>query len=212
MFSLQVLFGKGEKFFGLLEQSADAAHASSKALLELVKQGPHGPISEQFEVNRRREKELSQAISKDLVDTFVTAIEREDIEALNSALYKIPKTIQKFAERYNGLAKQLKSTHQVDFAERSAMLERAARTVAVMVKDMRGGLKLEPMKAHFDSLQVIEHEADRLINNAYIELFSGQHDALSVVLLKDLYELMEKAIDRCSEAGKVVYQITLKNS
>ena len=31
--------------------------------------------------------------------TFVTDLEREDIEALASALYKIPKTVEKIAER-----------------------------------------------------------------------------------------------------------------
>jgi hypothetical protein len=41
------------------------------------------------------------------VNTFVTALDREDIEALNSALYKIPKTIEKFAERYEIVADRL---------------------------------------------------------------------------------------------------------
>jgi uncharacterized protein Yka (UPF0111/DUF47 family) len=31
----------------------------------------------------------------------MTPIEREDIEALGSALYKIPKQIEKFADRYS---------------------------------------------------------------------------------------------------------------
>ena len=31
--------------------------------------------------------------------TFVTALEREDIEALSNALYKIPKTVDKFTTR-----------------------------------------------------------------------------------------------------------------
>jgi len=46
------------------------------------------------------EKSCFAQISQALVDTFVTAIEREDIEALAGALYKIPKTVEKFAERY----------------------------------------------------------------------------------------------------------------
>jgi hypothetical protein len=44
------------------------------------------------------------------------------------------------------------------------------------------------------------------------DLYSGKHDALRVVILKDLYELMEKVIDRCRDAGNVVLQIALKNS
>ena len=35
--------------------------------------------------------------SQELVNTFVTALEREDLEALSNALYKIPKVVEKFA-------------------------------------------------------------------------------------------------------------------
>jgi uncharacterized protein Yka (UPF0111/DUF47 family) len=32
------------------------------------------------------------------------------------------------------------------------------------------------------------------------------------LILKDLFELLEKAIDRCRDAGNVVHQVVLKNS
>jgi len=50
---------------------------------------------------RRKEKRIAEQISSELVRTFVTGLEREDIEALSHALYKIPKTVEKFAERLN---------------------------------------------------------------------------------------------------------------
>src|SRR5215469_5182921 len=101
MFSLQTIFGKGDKFYGLLEQSADAARESAKALHELVTQADHAPVMAAFAAARSREKALASQISEELVNTFVTALDREDIEALNSALYKIAKAIEKFAERYD---------------------------------------------------------------------------------------------------------------
>ena len=36
MFSLQTIFGKGDRFYGLLEQSAEAAHSAAKALSALL--------------------------------------------------------------------------------------------------------------------------------------------------------------------------------
>ncbi len=38
----------------------------------------------------------------------------------------------------------------------------------------------------------------------------GNVDAKEVVVLKDIYELLERAIDHCRDAGKVVFQIALK--
>ncbi|HEY7871960.1 MAG TPA: pit accessory protein, partial [Rudaea sp.] len=36
MFSLQTIFGKGDKFYGLLEASADAARQSTRALIAML--------------------------------------------------------------------------------------------------------------------------------------------------------------------------------
>ena len=63
-----------------------------------------------------------------------------------------------------------------------------------------------------ERLQVIEGEADKLMLELLRDLFSGKHDPLKVIALKDLYELLEKVIDRCRDAGNVINHIVLKNS
>ncbi|MEO8010604.1 MAG: pit accessory protein, partial [Dokdonella sp.] len=86
MFSLQTIFGKGDKFYGLLEASADAALKSANALGVMLAGGAHTPALDEFRLARKREKELFAQINLELVNTFVTALEREDIEALAVAL------------------------------------------------------------------------------------------------------------------------------
>ena len=82
MFSLQTIFGKGDKFYGLLESSAGAARRSAAALTEFLAQGGGEAKSlDEFRLARQREKKLAAEISEALVNTFVTALEREDIEA-----------------------------------------------------------------------------------------------------------------------------------
>ena len=73
-------------------------------------------------------------------------------------------------------------------------------------------LRREPMKAPNDRLRVIEMEADRLILELHRDIYSGNLDAGDMFLLKEFFEIMEKAIDRCREAGVVAYEIVLKNS
>jgi uncharacterized protein len=148
-------------------------------------------------------------ISQALVNTFVTALEREDIEALSGALYKIPKTVEKFAERYALFSEQLMD---VDYASRAVMLEKATGVIVEMVAQLRRGMKLEETKALNERMQAIESEADRLILELYKDLFVGERDASRLILRKDLFELLEKAIDRCRDAGNVIYAIVLKNS
>ena len=209
MFSLQTIFGKGDKFYSLLEASADAARQSTRALIAMLNQKSSAPSLEDFRLARRREKEVMAQISQALVNTFVTALEREDIEALSAALYKIPKTVEKFAERYALFSAQLMD---VDYVSRAAMLEKAAGVIVEMVGQLRLGMKLDEMKALNDRMQAIESEADRLILELYKDLFATERDASRLILRKDLFELLEKAIDRCRDAGNVIYAIVLKNS
>ena len=208
MFSLQTIFGSGKQFYGLLESAASAALDSARALQTLAKSASVTPSLEEFKRVRQRERELLQQINAALVNTFVTPIEREDIEALAGALYRIPKAIEKFADRYALAAGNLRG---IDFAPRAAMLEQAATVVLEMVRQLRG-LKLEPMKELNDRLRSIENEADRLMLELYRDLYAGKFEGMQMLLIRDFFELLEKAIDRCREAGSVVYHIVLKNA
>jgi len=209
MFSLQTIFGKGDRFYTLLETSAEEARTSVQALVKLIKERSTVPSMEEFVLSRRKEKRIAEEISEELVKTFVTALEREDIEALSNALYKIPKTAEKFAERLILGAERLRD---VDFSRHIIMLEQATDTIVLMIRQLRQGYELEKMKEQNDRLQYVEGEADNLMLDLYRDLYSGRHDAVKVVMLKDLYGLLEKVIDRCRDAGNVIYHIVLKNS
>ena len=208
MFSLQTMFGQGNQFYTLLEEAAVAAHDAAKALHAMLREADRQPALDAFKLARVREREASDKISQALVDSFITPFEREDIEALASALYKIPKQVERFADRYALARHRLEG---IDFAPRAAMLEQAAGVVVEMVKELHK-LRLEPMKALNDRLRVLEAEADRLILELHRDIYSGRLDAAEMFLLKEFFEILEKAIDRCREAGVVAYEIVLKNS
>ncbi|RCS31520.1 pit accessory protein [Rhodanobacter denitrificans] len=209
MFSLQTIFGKGDKFYGLLEQSAATVCESAGALHELLTRPDRGATMAAFTVTRAREKALAAQISEELVNTFVTALDREDIEALNSALYKIPKSIEKFAERYEIVAERLDG---VDFVQRTLVLRRSSEVVAEMIGELRRGLRIDPVRKLQDRLQALESEGDRMLLAPYRTLYVEGNDAMRAMLAKDLFELIEKAIDKCRDVGNIVYSIVLKNS
>ena len=208
MFSLQTIFGQGKQFYALLDEAAIAAHDSTVALYEMLSDTSRAPVLDAFKLARQRERAASDRISQELVDAFITPIEREDIEALASALYKIPKQVERFADRYCLAQHRLDG---IDFAPRAAMLEKAAAVVVEMVHELPR-LRLEPMKRLNDKLRVIETEADRLILELHREIYSVALEAGEMFLLKEFFEILEKAIDRCREAGVVTYEIVLKNS
>ncbi len=208
MFSLQKLIGGDEIFFELLEQSAEEARESVKVLVRLLA-APSASSLDDFALLRKKDKRITEDISARLTTTFVTPLEREDIEALSNALYKIPKTLEKFGERLLLCPDRVRN---VDFSRQAGLLEKAADVVTVMVKQLRKSPDLEKVKEQNDQLQYLEGEADRLMVELLRDLYMGEKDAVSVIALKDLYDLLEKVIDRCRDAGNVIFHIVLKNS
>jgi uncharacterized protein Yka (UPF0111/DUF47 family) len=209
MFSLQKLLGQEDKFFNLLEASAQEARTSVDALVKLIANPVQSTLSYEFVESRRKEKELRGQISEAVYTTFVTALEREDIESLANALYKIPKTVEKFGAR---LLLTPQHVQGVDFAKQIQLLAEATATVIEMVQGLRRGLKLEEVRRLNDKMQYLEGEADKEIVELLRDLFSGKHDPITVLVRKDLYELLEKIIDRCRDVGNVISNIALKNS
>ena len=114
MFSIQKFFSHDAKFFDLLEASADETRALTQLLIDLLKDRSHPRPLHEFALARGKDKRITDQISEELVNTFVTGLEREDIETLSYAMYRICKSIEKFAERFNLAPQRLAA---VDFTQ-----------------------------------------------------------------------------------------------
>src|SRR5438876_7960077 len=139
MFSIRKLLGQDDKFFDLLEASAQQADSSVHELVALLAQVEHGASPQSLEAfvhSRREDKRITQELTEQLCKTFITPLEREDIQALAAALYKIPKTVEKIGERILIFPGEL---HGHSFAKHLELLDQAAETVLAMVKQLRKG-------------------------------------------------------------------------
>jgi len=209
MFSLQQLFGKGDRFFGLLEDAAKEAHESVRLTVDLIKAPRDTRKLDDLVMARRKEKKISQQISEELVKTFVTGLEREDIEALARTIYRIPKTAEKLAERFLLAAPHVEG---VNFVPQAELMIKATDVVLDMIKQLHKLQDLERIKELNDKLQYVEGEADSLMMELLKDLYSGKYEALRAIVIRDLYELIEKVVDRCRDVGNVVINVVLKNA
>lgn len=209
MFSVQKYFSHDAKFFDLLEASADETQALTQLLVELLKDRTHPHPLHEFALARDKDRHITQQISRELVNTFITGLEREDIETLSYSMYRICKVIEKFAERFN-LAPQRLET--VNFSRQVELMQRATETLSQMVRLLRKMPPLETVKAMNDKLQAIESEADDVMLELLREAYAGTYEPLTALMLRDLYDLLERAIDRCRDCGNAISHIVLKNS
>jgi len=209
MFSIRQMFSKGDRFQELLEAAAQESHESVRLVIELIKSPRNTQNLDDLILARRKEKKISGQISNELVKTFITGLEREDIEALARGLYRIPKAAEKLAERL-----VIASPHMVgvDFSKQADMMAKATDAVHEMVKQLRDMKDLEKIKQLNDRLQYVEGEADKYMNELLRDLYAGKFDPLRAMIIRDVYELMEKVVDRCHDTGNVIMHIVLKNS
>jgi hypothetical protein len=209
MFSLQKILGKEDKFFTLLEASAEETRNSVRTLRKYLASPESLKTLDEFILTRRKDKAITAQISEALCTTFVTTLEREDIEALSNALYKIPKTVEKIAERIMLGPQYVQS---IDLSRQMGLLENATDMVVTMISELRKGVNIERIRTYNDQLQAIEGDADNALLDKLKELYASQGNAIRVVFLKDIFELLEKVADRCRDAGNVINHIVLKNS
>jgi uncharacterized protein len=209
MFSLQRLLSNGQRFFDLLDASVEETRQSVYALAELVNAPQADRTLDKFVASRRNEKQLHEQISVMLCNTLITPLEREDIEHLSNALSRITKGAKKFAQRF--LLCQASIPAEL-FCQQIHLLQQAADTLRQMVLRLRHRPSLDLIQEENEQLHRCEGEADKLMIDLLRDLYSGKYDALQMIVIRDLFELLEKIVDRCRDAGNIAFRIVLKNS
>ena len=215
MSALQRIFGRDTKFFDLLEAGATAAKQSASLLVALLPKLTENPESElltELVQARRKHKRISQETTEQLCKIFlVTPLEREDIEALSVALFKDqPRRSKK--DRQERLLIAPRGADLKVVSRQVTMLEKAAEVVVLIVNQLRAKSHGEDIRDCYERLQGIEGDADKLMNELLRDLYHGKGDAREVVFWKDLYELLEKGIDRFRDAGNIVFHVVLNYS
>jgi hypothetical protein len=209
MHLLKRLLSGEDRFSDLLEASAQEVQANVQALDQLLSSTTPAVSLKAFLQSRAREQEIKAEIDSLLCQRAGSPLDHADIEALARALNRIAKGSRKFAERYLLCAAQIRD---VSFAQQLQMLQEAAGIVHQMVASLKGGLSVAAAKQQNDALQKIEGDADKLLIQAIVALYQGRHQPMKAIMLKDLYEQLDRVFDRCRNTGNLILQIVLKNS
>jgi uncharacterized protein len=209
---IQKLIGKNDVFFDLLEEGAVEARVSVELFEKFLKQldGENRPTGlDDFIQSRRKEKRIRHLMTEELSRSFITPLDREDLEALSVALYRIPKQVEKIVERLSIYPGKLPNDM---FKRQAELMNQAATALVFMVKQLRAGTTLETIREANDRLQYAEGEADKVMLEQLKVLYQGPCDAKEFVILQKLFEMVEQAVDRCRNAGNIVVQVVLKHS
>jgi uncharacterized protein len=201
------LVPRERRFYDLFEQQAATLVQAADLLEQALAEVANLP-TRQREIKdlEHQGDDLTHEIVRVLYQTFVTPFDREDIYELAAGLDDILDYIEEVADTTNlyGIT---------SIPEPARELARLLGQAVVQLEQAIG--KLESGKGggeYVIEVHRLEDVGDSVSRRAIAELFSDQHPPLEVIKLKDLYTLLEDALDRCEDVANVLEGITIKNA
>jgi len=149
---------------------------------------------------------LTHEIMRELNETFVTPLDREDIAGLASKIDDVADVCHDVAELL--LMYTIKNVRPGAIRQ-AKTLTAAAAEMSTMISNLQS---LKNLESHFIKMHTFENEGDQIFREAVAELFKTEHDAIEIIKWKDLHSLIEVALDRCEDVANIVETIKIKHS
>ena len=151
--------------------------------------------------------DLTHKIFTELGRNFITPFDREDIHYLASSLDDIADYIFASAKKINFYKINPVQDGFHRFAE---LIHQGTIQVNEAVKELRNMKNLRIITDAMVKINSIENQADDLFDMCIERLFEEEEDAKEVIKLREIYQVMEIATDKCEDAGNVIESIIIK--
>ena len=190
----------------ILENLAKKAVEASDAVLDLMDDPTNKDKIARISEIETEADILTRDIFSELNKTFITPLDREDMQRVASKIDDIIDFMDGIGARFASYKITEAPPHTKQMAEE---LVKATKEVEFMVAKLGNVKNPKLMIEHCRQTSVIEHVIDDLYRLAISELFES-NDAIHIIKLKDIYETMETASDRCVDVADVIEDIVLK--
>lgn len=196
-------------FFTLFQDSSEICMETAKLYGEIMK---NHLTEDQKEIARKFKKKGSRSFKltlKQLNKSFITPIEREDIQYIALQLHKINKKIIKACLN---LDVYRLTEYTEEMKEQALTLVQATEQLGRIIKKFKKVSDVEEITKENIAMKEIESHGDEIHRKAMYELFSGKYDALEVIKLRDIYKEIENALDACFYVSDTILNVVLKQN
>jgi len=204
---LSWLIPQEKRFFDMIEQQSKNVLTGVDAMLDM--------LEHYTDINAKRERikqienqgdKMVHDVFAELNKTFITPIDREDISKLTSSLDDILDNLEAVSERLVIYEIKKPPMYMLDFAR---TLRKAAFNVDEGINLLRNFKEAKQIREFCREIHTLENEGDTLLRKATAELFTKK-DPIEIIKMKELYDDMEAAIDRCEDVADVIGDILVK--
>jgi predicted phosphate transport protein (TIGR00153 family) len=194
-------------FFDLFVAAGDNTLRAARLLDEMMASWPDASDLPREILKAEQEGDrITHDIVKRLNTTFVTPIDREDIYGLATQMDDIVDYTEEAAD-FLGLYKI-----EAPMAQAQALtkvLVGACEQLAAALARLR---EMKGLESYWIEIHRLENEGDRISRDAVASLFSNGIDPMVVIRWKDMFAVLENAIDATETAAQILEGIVIKNS
>ena len=196
-------------FFTLFQDSSEICKNAAKLYAEVLETKLDPQKKEEVLKLRKKGKLAYKLVLKHLNKSFITPIEREDIQYIAVQLNKINKKIVKAClnlEVYH------LTNYTGEMKEQALTLVNATESMGEIIGKFKKVSDVEDMTKTNIQMKELETHGDEIHLKAMSELFSGKFDALDVIKLRDMYKEIENALDACFNVSDTILNVVLKQA
>ncbi len=199
-----------EAFFDMFERATKNLVSSVKVFAETIKD------FRQLEKGVQQLDELEHEgdiITHEIMDrlnrTFITPIDRDDIHAIAAGIDDVLDLTEEVADRIYLYKLSQPTDYLIQMAQ---ILEQSVLEVAKAITSLRDLKRPRRILDYAIEINRLENEADMLLKHAMVQLFDSAASPLEVIKWKEVYESLEKAIDKCEDMAVVIESVVVKNA
>ncbi len=205
----KILPPKSNVFYESFESAAKNCNDIAQLFDKAISHGITSELIVKARNLKHRGSELERETINKLNSTFVTPIDREDIQVLAAMLNKITKKIVQALMNLN-IYKVNCLTEEI--LQQSNNILKATEELIRSVSLLKTISRITEITASYESMKEIETLGDDILYRAMDKLFSGEFEAIEVIKLRDIYKVLESAMDKCYDVSDVILNIALKNN
>jgi uncharacterized protein len=197
------------ELLALFEESGRNVQRASCLLRDLFAEYPERPeIAEEVLACEHDGDRIVHDILSRLAERGSRASELEaaDVHRLAGALDDIVDYAEEAADQLGlyGVEAPMEQAQQM-----TVVLVATADLVSKSLRELRAG---EDVAADLMEIHRLENEADRIVRAAVASLFAAGIDPMMVIRWKDIFDVLESAVDACETVANVLEGITLKRA
>jgi uncharacterized protein len=200
---------KDKLFLMLLDIAANLKEGGQYFLDFKIKEEKHlDEFQKKMKEYEHKGDNFVDEIIKDLNNTFITPIEREDAMELAVHMDEILDGLEQCAAHF-----YMYNIYEIDnyMVELSDLINKCIVEINNAV-DLLSQKKLTQIREHSVKIKEYEEKCDIIERRAIKELFEKEKDVIRLIQYKEIYELLENTADECQKVGKVLETVVMKNA